>query len=151
MNRIVPLTPELLDWAILEEVDPATQRLAETPGWAAMFTAPGTWGEAMLGRGRVLAAGGLVPLWPGRGLGWLMLSPFAGQRDRHQALTRARTMMCEAQRLPAWRRIEMYVRADEPWCDRFGRLMGMTCEGTMRRFDPLGRDYLLFARVAEEA
>lgn len=150
MRRIVPLTPELFGWAVLEETDPVTQELAQQPGWAASFVGPGTIGEAMLGDGRVLAAGGLVPMWPGRGMAWLMLSPFAGRRDRAIALTRAQTQMKAAQQHAAWRRIEMYVRADAPWRDTFGDLMDMQCEGLMRGFDPFGRDYLLFARVAKE-
>lgn len=146
--RLVPLTEELLLWAAAEEADPATATLASTPNWASQFVAPGTMGAALIGEGRVLAAGGLLPQWPGRGCAWLMLSPRASWQDKLRALRVVARTLRDAQHYPTWRRIEMAVRANEPWCDRFAAFAGMRYEGFLRAYDPLGRDYKLFARVA---
>jgi hypothetical protein len=149
--RIVPLTEELLSWAMAEEPDPLTAWLADRlPGWARQFTAPTSIGMALIGEGRVLAAGGLIPQWPGRAYAWLMLSPRAKWRHKTQALRQLRRTMAEMEQRPEWRRIEMFVRADAPWCDRFAEFVGMQFEGLARAWDPLGRDYKLFARVGPE-
>lgn len=146
--RLVPLTEELLLWAAEEEADPVTAELAKTPRWASQFVAPGTMGAALIGDGRVLAAGGLLPQWPGRACAWLMLSPRATWGQKIRALRKMRLTLDAAQRYPEWRRIEMAVRVEAPWCERFAEFTGMRFEGLLRAYDPLGRDYKLFARVA---
>ena len=149
MSRIVPLTPELLAGAVLEERDPLTLRQAAHPAWPAQFLAPGTVSGALIGDGRVLAAGGLIPQVPGRALAWLMLSAAARRGERVLALRQVQTVLAERHADPAFRRIEMFVRAAEPWCGSFGQLMGFEREGLLRAWDELGRDYVLFARVRE--
>jgi hypothetical protein len=149
--RFVPLTEELLLWAIAEEPDPLTKWMADrTPGWARQFTQPTSIGIALIGDGLVLAAAGIIPQWPGRAHAWLMLSPRAKWKHKRQALRRLTKAMKAAEKHPEWRRIEMFVRADEPWCDRFAAFLGMQFEGLARAWDPLGRDYKMFARVGPE-
>ncbi len=149
MTRIVPLTKELLAGALLEERDPLAMRQAQHPFWWDQFLAEGSVGGALIGGGRVLAAAGLIPQVPGRALAWLMLSPAADRRARVLALRHVRGVMDRRQADPAFRRIEMFVRAAEPWCGSFGRIMGFEREGLLRAWDELGRDYVLFARVRE--
>lgn len=147
-GRIVPLTEELLRWAAIEAPDPATAEFTRDTNWEAQYVTPPAIGEALLDGGRVMAVGGLLPLWPGRGLAWLMLSPHAAPAHKVRAMRQIRRRLFEAQAGPAWRRVEMYVRQSEPWADRLARYLDMRLEGTMAAFDPLGRDHKLFARVA---
>lgn len=149
MTRFVPLTRELLAGALLEERDPLAMRQAQYPFWWDQFLAEGSVGGALIGGGRVLAAAGLIPQVPGRALAWLMLSPAADRRARVTALRHVGSVMDACQGDPAFRRIEMFVRAAEPWCGSFGRILGFEREGLLRAWDELGRDYVLFARVRE--
>ena len=143
--RFVPLTSELLAWAAAEEADAGSRALLTPEVLAVYLPRPPGYGEAMLGRGRVLAAGGLVPLWPERAIAWLMLSPHATVREKALALRRVQAGLARA----PFRRVEMQVRTTEPWCRRFAARLGFAEEGVMRAYDPDGRDYGLFARVAE--
>lgn len=148
-GRLVPLTEELVLWAVQEEADPASLELARIPGWAAQFCAFGTMGAALLDNGRVMAAGGLVPQWHGRALAWLIVSPHAGARHRIRALREIRRCADQAQRFPEFRRIEMWSRADPAGgVNRLAEWMGMTWEGMMHAFDPAGRSYDMWSRIA---
>ena len=150
-GRIVPLTEELVLWAALEEGNPTTMNLAQIKGWAAQFCAFGTMGGALLDNGIVCAAGGLVPFWHGRAMAWFMVSPRATRTHRMAALKQIRGCLIAAQRHPEFRRVELYARADRALSgERLAGFLGMDFEGTMRGFDPLGRAYHLFARVAEK-
>ncbi len=147
--RIVrPLTMDLLLGAVAEEQDPLTRELAAaTPLFLQQFLTPIS--VAMIGRGRVLGAAGLMPQWPGRAIAWMSLSAEASRRERARLLIHVRGIMDETQREDrAYQRIEMHVRAAEPWCAVFGRALRFHAEGVMRSFDPYGRDYVMFARVA---
>lgn len=149
MMRFVPLTEELLAGALLEEPDGLAQEMAREAAWHTRLLPPNGIGYAMIGGGRVLAAGGVTRLWDDRWEAWLILSPHATRRERVVALRRVQLSLDTLQALPGFRRIEMYVRADRPWAERFGDLLRFRPEGLMRGFDPWGRDYRLYARVAE--
>jgi hypothetical protein len=148
--RIIrPLDAVLLRAAVLEEADPLTRELAADPAFLAQFLTHPQYCGALLGDGRVLAAGGLLPRWHGMAEAWMMLSPRADMPARIVALRTLRELMDQYQKLPAFKRIEMASRVGDPWDGiKFARLMGMQCEGLMRCRDPMGRDYRMFARVA---
>lgn len=147
--RFVPLTEELLGWAAAESRDPAVGLFTDTPGWQHVFLTSPAIAGALLDQGRVMAAAGLIPLWPGRGLAWLMLSPMAEPAHRAAAMREARACLFQAQRDALWRRVEMYVRADAPRRARFAEFLGMRFEGLMHAFGPFGVDHALYARVAD--
>ncbi len=146
--RLVPLTPELYRFAVLEERDPLTAEMAEAPHVEQVRV--NAWAGALLGQGRVIGAGGLVPVWTGRATCWLLVSREARARDIVAGLRRARQWLDKRQRDPFFRRIEAEVRWDAPWRASFMAALGFALEGRMRRWDPLGRDYGLYARVALE-
>lgn len=145
-NAIVPLTPELLKFVLLAERDPLLAEMCSGEHFAAR--ALNRWGYALLGRGLVLAAGGLIPMWAGRVEAWLLVHREASPRDLVPALRHADAVMTLRQRDPFFRRIEAYVRCGEPYTDAFVRVLGMKIEGRMAAWDPKGRDYFLCARVA---
>jgi len=147
--RLVALTPELLDWA-LAEVPRASglMRVLGTDGGALrMALDPPNIARALIGRGRVLAVGGIIRHWPGRGEAWLLKSVAATRRDLVLTCRAMQGILAEVQREPEWRRIEMQVLASEPWRQSFAATLGFTAEGLMRAWDPDGRDFWLYARV----
>jgi hypothetical protein len=145
-NVIVPLSRELLKFAIAECRDPLQAEMSEGENFAARAVNP--WGYALLGRGHVLAAAGLMPIWAGRIEAWIIVGREATPRDLVPALRHARAEMDKRQRQPFFARIEAYVRCEEPWALSFIAACGMTIEGRMEHWDPLGRAYYLCARVA---
>lgn len=148
--RFVPLTAELLDWALVEqaaETDKLDDYRAD-PAGIAQLTRPPNRGEALIGRGRVLAAAGLILRWPGRAEAWMLVSPFATKADRVRAVRRCRAAIDAAQGDARFRRVEMTVLAEAPWRQSFAGYLGFTAEGLVRAWDPLGRDHVMYARIA---
>lgn len=145
--RIVPLYPELHRFAVLEERDPLLAERNE--GEAAELRHCNQWGYALIGRGRVLAAGGLVPLWAGRAEAWLMVSRFATPRDLVPALRHAKSVMDKRQRDPFFARIEIHVRWDAPWRESFAAALGFTLEAHLRCWGPGQTDFGLYSRIAD--
>lgn len=143
--RIVPLCPELHRFAVIEERNPLLAERSE--GAAAEQRHCNQWGYALLGRGHVLACGGLVPLWAGRAEAWLMVSHEATARDLVPALRHARQVLDKRQRDPFFRRIEINVRWDAPWRASFAAALGFRLEAIMTGWGPDGADYALYARV----
>ena len=148
-TRFVPLTRELLDWAVIEHRDPVTAEIwATTPEYLNRALAVPSLCWAMIGRGHVLGAGGLVFHWHGRAEGWWLVSGSANRRDLVAATRFSRQFLDDRQRNPALRRIEMWVRADSTWCRGFARALGFELEGTARAFLH-GEDHCYFARVKD--
>jgi hypothetical protein len=145
-NKITPLTRALLNLAVRECRDPLLAEMSS--GEYFPMRALNAWAYALIGRGRVLAAAGLIPMWSGRAEAWLIVGREASPRDLVPALRQAGIMMDHRQRLPFFRRIEAYVRCEEAYAPAFIAALGMEIEGVMRAWDPLGRDYYLCARVA---
>lgn len=150
MNTIVPLTETLFRMAVLEERDAAAARSAGRPGWASVSV--NEFAFALVGRGHVLAAAGLVPVWHGLACAWMLVSRDATARDLVPALREARAVLDARQREPAFRRIEFHVCADMPWHESFAAALGMTERaGPLTAWDELGRDFYLYGRVAAPA
>lgn len=142
--RFVDLTPELLTLAAASEIEPRPL----TPEIVRAAMAPGL-AFAAFDNGMVISAGGIAPLWHGMAQGWLMVTTFATVRHMAAVTRFARQRFDEWNAMPAYRRIEMQVRADRPWRQSFAARLGMTeCWGPMRAWDAQGRDYYLYARVA---
>ena len=151
MIRFVPLTEELLAWAMAEGLDADAPRVMPDEVMLRTFMSSAGPKIAMLGDGRVLGAGGVIRHWTGRGEAWLMLSRLATPRQRVLALRRCRQEIEALQADPAWRRIEMNVLAAAPWCARFAGYLGFRAEALQEAWDPSGRDFYLFSRVAAVA
>lgn len=146
MSRLVPLDPVLLGIAVAQERDSVTAAFAAAPGYAAQALSGPAF--ALLDGGAVIGAGGLVPHWRGRAEGWWLTGQCARPRHLVHAARLARAFLDDRQRDPAFRRIEIFIRAGEPWASSFARALGFTCEGRLQAWDPAGRDMCIFARVA---
>lgn len=144
--RAVPLTPELLTLAAISERD-ASEMFGMVPQVLAAALQR-DMGYAFLDGGLLVGALGVLPIFRGRGVGWMMVSGLA--RPRHLAfMTRhARALFDRLAEREAYRRIEIQVRADRPWRESFAARLGMNeALGPMRCWDLQGRDYWQYARV----
>lgn len=141
--RTVRLTPELLRLAIETERDGTLS----TVNVEYLVRQPESY--AHLDGGLLVGASGVTLLHHGRALGWMLVTRLAGRRHL-AAMTRfGAAVFDRLQRDPAWRRIEIDVRADRPWRESFAARLGMTeALGPARARDPQGNDYWLYARVA---
>lgn len=144
--RTIPLTADLLVQAA-EMSDGQMSSLLAAETFARILT-PGL-SFAVLDGEQLVSVWGIVPIWHGLAQGWQVFTPLA--RPRHKAGTTriVRARFDQWNVMPAYRRIEIHVRADQPWRASFAHRLGMTEEpALMRCWDAQGRDYFLYARVA---
>lgn len=93
--------------------------------------------------GDVLACGGVIQYWPGRGESWAIFNP----RTKANALKVVRLMRDHLDTLP-FRRIEATVICGFARGRRFAELLGFELEKEcVRKYLPDGSDCDLFARV----
>lgn len=149
--KLVELTPELLAFAIAGERDAMTRLVAQRGGFLRVAFTPGWRGHALLEGGVVMVAAGIVLHWAGRAEAWLFAHREARRRHLVTATRAAARLLARWQRHPDYRRIEMHVRMDAPWRRTFCRHLGMRLEGVLEAWDPLGRDYGVYARIARPA
>jgi hypothetical protein len=147
--RLIPLDHLLLKQLLLLERDPLTAEMASGGAFALRAVAFNGLSFALVEGGELIAGGGLVQIWPGRAEAWQLTSRHARPRQLAAAAAAARDTMDKRQRDPAFRRIEAYVRACEPWAVSFIRALGFVREGVLKAWDPAGRDVWLCARVRE--
>lgn len=161
-SRGAPVSLGHLDRAALEAVlaDPAAESLRDPAARAAFvarctapatpaFPHPAAW--ALWVDLAPVAAFGAVPHWPGRAEGWMVFARTATRQARVLTARAAADRMDWLQTDPFWRRIEMYVHADQPWAVPFGRALGMHIEARVEAWAPDGADFFLMARIAKGA
>lgn len=144
--RMVPLTTDLLHLSLQMSDDPAIKLLRDNERAHDIYLTPGL-SYAVISGGMMLATLGIIPIRHGLAMGWML--PSADKRGM-AFVTRCAIACLDAwQRDPRFRRIEIHVRADQPWRESFARRLDMTEGwGPLRAWDELGRDYWLYARVA---
>ena len=147
--RIVTLDRFLLDRLVETERDPLTAEMAEGEGFAQRTLCDPRFSFAMIDGGDAVMGAGLVPYWAGRAEGWCLISKAARPRHIVAAARAVKIFLDKRQRDPAFRRVEIFVRAHERWSESFALAMGFREEGFHRAWDAAGRDYRCFARVAE--
>jgi len=93
--------------------------------------------------GKVVGVGGLIPLWPGRAMAWMVLDRDSGRGMI--ALTRFLPHFIDAHGFP---RVEMWVSAGFDLGFRWAGLLGFELETPkpMKRYLADGGDAYLFAR-----
>jgi hypothetical protein len=90
-----------------------------------------------------VAAAGIVPIYPGRGLAWAMLGAKSGKYMRQ--ITRK---VRHALDLAPDKRIEMYVEKDFEIGHRWAKMLGFEVEApVMRKHGIFGQDETLYARI----
>lgn len=151
MMRIVPLDRHLLSRLVEAERDPLTSEISSGGYFIdrAMWAASHGLAFAMIDGAEVPVGGGLMPAGPGRASaeGWWLIAGCARKRHLVRAARASLKFLNLRQRDPAYRRIEIFVRAAEAWSESFARTMGFELEGLHKSWDVLGRDYRCFARV----
>jgi len=138
-----PLLREAVAYSRAPEVDPLMtaanlEALAAGEGWAATENGTGT----------VLGAGGVLTIYRGRGMLWMVSTVFA--RPRHLVLAARFAAAWIARLLEEghFRRLEIDVPAECAARCRFAEALGLTLEGTRRRYGPDGSDHAHYARVS---
>ena len=94
---------------------------------------------------KVVAIIGVVKMWSGVGQCFAMT-----RKHYHKGVGYTRgtiRKMDDAMKVMELSRMQTYVRADRPDFRRWAELLGMDCEGLMRKSSPDGGDMYLYARV----
>jgi len=98
--------------------------------------------------GYVVACGGIIPLWPGVGEGWVL----ASYRIHHNRFSVVRSVCVILDNLMedhGYWRIQGATLANWKQGIRFANLLGFEKEGVMRRYGPDGSDYIRHAKVKD--
>ncbi len=102
---------------------------------------------ALFDGGRVLGAGGVVPIWPGRAEGWLLVTRLARPRDIVAGVRVAAAWLDEKQCDPAFARLEFFLLTQAPWRQSFAAALDLELVSTLRRWGPDGHDYCHYERL----
>ncbi len=89
-----------------------------------------------------VAAAGILPMWPGRGLAWALISEDAGPHMREVTKATIAALDC----CPC-RRVELYVRLGFHQAFRWAKILGFEFEAVLEEADPHGGDMAIFKRV----
>ena len=98
--------------------------------------------------GKVCVSAGFIKEWPWRGVAWALIDRNVTKQMMipvHRAVMQA----IESYQPTMFHRLEMAVRHDVREAHRWAKMLGFTPEGIMRKYDELGRDYTLYARVRQ--
>ena len=137
-----------LDPAFLRSLEPRDAELQSFVRDRSVADAACASGVGVIDGAYPLAAFGVLPReWAGRGLAWLLLSTMARPRHFVKLLPMAYEWL-EVQ-AAIYPRLEATALADLPRNCAFLEKLGFVREGLMRRYDPEGRDHILYARVSE--
>lgn len=103
-------------------------------------------GDAFIGRtdDQILAAAGVMTLWPGCGEGWAILTPAATGLSVVRKFREMFDLILVANN---YHRIQAMVRSDFVAGLRFAKWMGFEPEGIMRQFDTDKNDYVRLAKL----
>lgn len=138
VTRVVPFDPDHL--AQIDVQDAQIGTFPDTQEYRERLMDAGPCWSLLDGDGNPLACAGLWIPWEGRGVLWAILGRHTPMLD----LTRAAQSMFDEIRI---RRLEFFVEVSFPQGHRWALMLGFQPEGTMRAFDPMGRDYILYSKV----
>lgn len=94
--------------------------------------------------GKIYGSYGVIPIWPGRGLIWLVVDKDIGPK-RFAYMIRTGADSMEKLFDNGFYRLEAYVQSDYPKASRLASLFKFEKEGLMKRLDG-EHDYFLYAR-----
>ncbi|HLG87054.1 MAG TPA: hypothetical protein VKZ79_07645 [Alphaproteobacteria bacterium] len=146
--RFVELTADLLRWLPVADrlggpasvvSDDLVRRFAARPGF----------GFALLDSGYIVGAGGVMELWPGRGLVWMTPGIHAEWRHFRRALAHARRWLGALQASGRFRRLECTVDACDQAAYRWAHHLGFVLEARLRAYAPDGSDHFLLVRFKD--
>ncbi len=97
--------------------------------------------------GRFIAAGGVIPIWPGRAEGWLLITHLAEKREIVTGIRFAGRWLDAKQEDPAFGRIEFFLLSQAAWRESFARALGLRFLSDLKRWGPDGEDYCHYERL----
>ena len=144
--RFVALTQELLTGALLEDRD--IQHTKQSVAPVASFLGSGTAHQwAMIGRGHVLAAGGLIQQLFGCAELWLLVSHNATHADRAAAIQHCGAVLDQAQQDPTFRRVSIPIHDDEAWLAELVKALGFSTDTKVMLWDVNGDGWTNYVRI----
>ena len=108
------------------------------------YTAP-YHGIAFTDRGKIIAVGGVVPLWDGVGEAWLLPTKHMAGYEVALARNFKRTIARAFTDLKM-RRVQAAVKVGFDKAHRLVRFLDMEEEGLMKKYGPEGADYVRYAK-----
>jgi hypothetical protein len=147
--RIVKLDHFLLQRLIDEERDGIAAEMTRELGVPSQMMVASSYGlaYALIDGSEVPIGGALLPRFYGHAEACCFITRMARARHIVVASRWARAFLDKRQRDPQFRRVQMYIRANEPWSQSFPRSLGFECEGLHAAWDAAGRDYWCYARI----
>ena len=100
---------------------------------------------AGIGRGKVVAAFGIKPIWNGLAEMWMIPGTDIG-RHTISIVRGAKVLTDSAIRDYDLKRLQIAVRVENDTAFRFAKSLGFGVESIMKRFGPEGADYYMMAR-----
>lgn len=140
--RLVPLTRPLLDFIMAMN---RSDLESDLPKFGAVFI-PGC-SYALMDRGELYGAGGVIPIWPGRAEAWMIVTRLARPRNIVAGVRIAKDWLDEKQRDPAFARIEFFLLSQAAWRVSFASALDLTFLSTLKRWGPDGDDYCHYERL----
>ncbi len=100
-------------------------------------------GYTLIVDGKIRGCGGVMPLWPGVGDGWSLLSPWC----REHPITLCKAFKGKIASLcKPYKRVQITVEEDFGQAVNFAKYLGFTYEGRMLYYSPDEKTHLRFAR-----
>jgi len=100
---------------------------------------------AGIGRGKVVAAFGIKPIWNGLAEMWMIPGTDIG-RHTISIVRGAKVLTNSAIKDYDLKRLQIGVRTENDTAFRFAKSLGFGVESVMKRFGPEGADYYMMAR-----
>jgi hypothetical protein len=138
--EIIKFIPQHLDLLMLQPAQKDMQHLFANPEYGQSL-AEGTSFTATDGE-VVYACGGVVEMWQGRALAWILLSEFS---TRH--FVKIHRTVKRFFEIAPYHRIEAAVDVGFKEGERWAKMLGFQYEGTMKGYTPDKRDCDLYAIV----
>jgi len=144
-EHIIPLTYEGL--TRIQYNDDTLEYMKYIPNYIDYIwsNAESGWSWAGVGRGKVVAAFGIRPIWNGLAEMWMI--PGKDIRKHTISLVRgAKALTDSAIRDYDINRLQICVKMENDTAFRFAKSLGFGVESIMKRFGPEGADYYMMAR-----
>lgn len=142
--KIIPFKVEHIEVMDIREYELNTAFALESVQSALKIFEQGKTAGTIVYNGRVIAIIGLQRLWPGVCELWVIPS----RHIKENAVPFARTLrkaLCSGI-LNSYHRVQIHA-LDDDLHNRFMRFLGFEKEGTLRKYDSLGKDMNIWARI----
>jgi len=116
------------------------------PSWWESLASNGLC-RTMLKNGVPFVCAGINPRWQGNAEAWLVIDKNATRMDIGRAGRAVIGFLDEMQIEGRFRRIQTSVDVLDKRATRWAEYIGFTCEGIAKRYDAIGNDHYIYARI----